>query len=70
MDEAIKNYFLFTVNGTIIFQIKTEVLLIRQPGYLSQYSKLLQAGRSTVQNPVDARFSGPIQTGPKAHLAP
>jgi hypothetical protein len=38
MDEAIKNYLLFTVNDIIFFPIKTEVVLGSQPGWCSWYS--------------------------------
>jgi len=37
------------------------------PGYLSQNSDLLRVRRSGDRNPVEARFSKPVQTGPVAH---
>jgi hypothetical protein len=39
------------------------------PGYCSQYSNSLWAGRPGDQIPVRARFSAPIWTGPGAHSA-
>ena len=36
----------------------------------SRYSDSLRAGRSGDQIPVEVRFSAPVQTGPRAHLAP
>jgi hypothetical protein len=38
-------------------------------GHLSQYSDLLQAGRSGDRVPVGARFFTPIQMAPGAHPA-
>jgi len=40
------------------------------PGYLSRYRDLLRAGRSGDRFLVVARFSAPVQTGPRAHPAP
>jgi hypothetical protein len=42
---------------------------ICEPGYLSQYSNSLQAGRSGDQIHVGVRFSAPVQTSPGAHPA-
>jgi len=38
-------------------------------GKLIWYSDWLRAGRSRDRNPVEARFSAPVQTGPGAHPA-
>jgi len=38
-------------------------------GQRSQYSDLLHTGRSAYRNPVEARFSLPIQNGPETHPA-
>jgi hypothetical protein len=38
-------------------------------GRVAQDSAWLQAGRSVVRIPVEARFSAPVQTGPGAHPA-
>ena len=40
-----------------------------EPGYRSRYSDSLSDGRSGDRNPVLARFSAPVQTGPEAHPA-
>ena len=37
--------------------------------YLSRYSDWLQAGWSGARIPVEARFSAPVQTGPRTHPA-
>jgi hypothetical protein len=39
------------------------------PGWRSQYSDSLRAGRFGVQTPVGAGFSPPVRTAPGAHLA-
>jgi hypothetical protein len=42
-------------------------LFFSGPGELSRYSDSLRAGRSRDRNPVRARFSAPVQTGPEVH---
>ena len=44
-------------------------LYSREPGYLSQYSNSLWAGRSRDRISVGAEFSAPVQTGSEAHPA-
>ena len=39
----------------------------KEPGY--RYTDSLRAGRSEDRDPVGARFSAPVQTGPEAHPA-
>jgi len=44
------------------------IIIIMWPRWRSWYDSL-RAGRSSDRNPVGARFSAPVQTGPEAHPA-
>jgi hypothetical protein len=53
----------------ITVNITFTILLLGEPGQLSQYTKSLQTGRSGDPIPVVERFSTPVQTSSKAHPA-